>query len=186
MVTLVGVSTSSGPQALEQVNFEMMQSAIFQSLTPLESCICFALSRYRRAYASRKDEPPGLQGFLQLIAGNQSTNRARSRFLSEFRACWAEHHDDRVILQCLVWIIAVVGATEPEQPTDHEDFSRLWRGIFEYSGCLYSQEALHDILCDFYHKDMFLEQAEALRRGCLPPEPVNTSSIVGDNIGISD
>ena len=162
--------TPSSPQPLEQLSFETIQIAVQNGLTPLEICICFALSRYRQAYASQHDETSGLQHFLQVLARNQSTSRARSEFSSAFQTCWTEDRDDRAVLQCLVWIIAVIGATESQQPTDYEVFSGLWGNVFEYSECLYSQEALRDILCDFFHKETFLKEAEALRKGCSPPE----------------
>ena len=161
-----GVNTPSTPQTPELLNSELMQASSSESLPPLESCICFALSRYRQSYASQGYGAPGPQCFLQNIARGQTINRARSRFSSEFQACWAKHRDNRAILPCLVWIIAVIGATGSEQPTDHEDFSGLWREAFDYSGCLYSEEALHDTLCDFFHKETFLKEAEALRKAC--------------------
>ena len=132
-----------------------MRAPLLDDLTPLESSICFALSRYRQSVATRqRDTNLIVQRYLQIVTEGQSTStEAIARFSESFSQSLQMHSRETVIFDCLAWIVFVTAATWKDDEPDHA-LGTLFESFFDTAGpkTLWDWPRLEGVLAHFFYE----------------------------------
>ena len=143
-----------------------MRAPLLDDLTPLETSICFALSRYRQRVASRqRDTNLIVQRYLQVVANAQSTSAgAITGFSESFSQSVKMHSYQGVIVDCLAWIVVVAAATSKDDKPDHV-FDSMFDSFFCTTGSeslAWDWPRLEAVLMHFFYEKTLIARGKQL------------------------
>ncbi|KAK5203599.1 hypothetical protein LTR47_011592 [Exophiala xenobiotica] len=149
--------------SLSSTAIELMRAPLLDDLTPLETSICFALSRYRQRIASRqRDTNIIVQRYLQVVANAQSMSAgAITGFSESFSQSLKMHRYQGVIVDCLAWIVVVAAATSKADKPDHI-FDSLFDSFFCTAGSAWDWPRLEAVLMHFFYEKTLIARGKQL------------------------
>lgn len=143
---------------------ELLHGPIMGDLTPLESCICFTLARYRQRVARVDNSNFVIRKYMQVLADIQVNAQAMQRFSANFSESLIVHDAHHVIIDCLAWVAVVVGTMTPVNEADHDRrYNTTWlKQLTSKSKENWDWKKLQIVVIGFFHDQGLIELGEQL------------------------
>ena len=154
-------AASRGPSSIE---VELLHAPIEDDLTPLETCICFAMDRWRRQMPQTGPMNFVVQKYKALAGIAGDGPEARRGFSSKFSESLIFHRAETAVVDCLAWIAIVVGATNPldEPGTDGQDHRAYLRRLVSATETAWDWPRLGTAMTHFFHDEGLFERGRQL------------------------